>query len=153
MILKLPSSLNLHLFLGENGVRPKDTLAYLRATLRKAVPYYRMKLMVVGLQVSKSSGNVLFMAHPCENDKMFSGSLLVRAHPLENDKMCSGSVLARAHPRYSGKKCPGRGLVRAHPRDNDKMCSGSVLGRAHPNFLHYEYRRTENSSKGAFEVD
>ena len=37
---------------GENGVRPKDTLAYLRATLRKSVPYYRMKLMVVGLQVS-----------------------------------------------------------------------------------------------------
>ncbi|KXJ22658.1 leucine-rich repeat serine/threonine-protein kinase 1 [Exaiptasia diaphana] len=32
------------------GVRPKDTLAYLRATLRKSVPYYRMKLMVVGIQ-------------------------------------------------------------------------------------------------------
>lgn len=135
MILKLPSSLNLHLFLGENGVRPKETLAYLRATLRKAIPYYRMKLMVVGLQVSKSSGNVLFMAHPCENDKMCSGSLLVRAHPLENDKMCSCS-----------------GLVRAHPRDNDKMCSASVLAMAHLNFLNYEYRRPENSSKGAFEV-
>lgn len=39
------------LFSGEIGVRPKDTLAYLRATLRKSVPYYRMKLMVVGLQV------------------------------------------------------------------------------------------------------
>ena len=39
-------------YVGENGVRSKDTMAYLRATLRKSVPYYRMKLMVVGLQVS-----------------------------------------------------------------------------------------------------
>ncbi|XP_078364681.1 leucine-rich repeat serine/threonine-protein kinase 1-like isoform X2 [Oculina patagonica] len=39
-----------HVRPGENGVRPKDTLAYLRATLRKSVPYYRMKLMVVGMQ-------------------------------------------------------------------------------------------------------
>lgn len=39
-----------HVRPGEIGVRPKDTLAYLRATLRKSVPYYRMKLMVVGLQ-------------------------------------------------------------------------------------------------------
>lgn len=41
-----------YFYLGENGVRSKDTMAYLRATLRKSVPYYRMKLMVVGLQVS-----------------------------------------------------------------------------------------------------
>ncbi|XP_067017125.1 leucine-rich repeat serine/threonine-protein kinase 1-like isoform X3 [Acropora muricata] len=39
-----------HVRPGENGVRSRDTMAYLRATLRKSVPYYCMKLMIVGLQ-------------------------------------------------------------------------------------------------------
>ncbi|XP_068741133.1 leucine-rich repeat serine/threonine-protein kinase 1-like isoform X3 [Montipora capricornis] len=47
--LNLPG-LPKHVRPGENGVRSKDTMAYLRATLRKSVPYYRMKLMVVGMQ-------------------------------------------------------------------------------------------------------
>lgn len=35
-----------------SGLQSKDVLTYLRAKQRKAVPYYRMKLMVIGLQVT-----------------------------------------------------------------------------------------------------
>ena len=60
----------------------KDVLTYLRAKQRKAVPYYRMKLMVIGLQVRMSSCEfytllILGSLPPLKCNK-FSGKLPVR---------------------------------------------------------------------------